>query len=392
MSLALAIKQNATSLAVAQKTYKENVVAVNTLVTSVLTSTLPTLKVPPPDWQDFVTAYEAASADALDWVNNVVARLLDVPDEVQSYNSIINQLLEDAKTQASALVNNPHDGAALSALNSDLSHISTQLSIVNTFISGAVTAIQGFRDRLPDMATQLQTIANKSTADANADQEQINNLLADIKKLQDEIDSLTASIIALGIADGVALTIGVVSTIALWPVGAAVWFVMGPAVAVASTYIALDALEIKADKAKIEGDQNAIDSLTADVATLHILAQNYTQMANKTVEVESNLVSILQEWQQLENDVNAAITDIQSATSDVGSADFSAVLKDINEAISEWDAAYNQAGALHLDLQVNNALLDVGMSSSDVQNKLAKGQTVGIIQYYNQVNLSAKAA
>jgi TolA-binding protein len=385
ISLATAISKNAVSLAAAQNTYKENVIAVNTLVTSVLTSSLPTLNQNPPDWQDFVNAYVQANADALGWVNNVLARLLDVPSEVQSYNSIITQLLQDAKAQATILAANPSNQGALAILNNDLTGITNQMNIVTSFISGAVTAIQNFGDTLPDMANQLNTIAQKSIADANADQQQIDQLNADIAQLQADIKSLTAAIVALGIADGVALTLGVVATIAAWPVGALVWFVMGPVVAVATTYIALDAIQIKADKAKISSDQQQIQGLTADVATLNILSQNYAAMAAQTEVIEGNLQAILAEWQTLSSDVGVAVSDIQSAISDTSAANFSAVLNDINGAITEWDAAYEQAGSLILTLQVNDAQLDIGMSTTQVQAALAQGNTVGIIQYYNNL-------
>ncbi len=386
MKLATAINRNAKGLAYTQNSYKQSVVAVNTQMTSVLTSKLPTLNTYPPDWNDYVAAYEQATGDALNWVNNVMARLLNVPQEVQSYNSVISNVLADAAAQANTLVNNPSDQTALQLLENDLKTLSTQLNIVITFISGAVTQISNFKDKLPDMAAQLTAIAQKSAQDANADQAQIDKLKQDIERLQADIKSLTASIIALSIADGVALTMGVVATIALWPVGALTWFVLGPAVAVATTYIALDAMQIKADKAAIDADQTAISGLTADVATLQVLAQNYTDMANGTVAVESDLQAVLQAWQTLEADVQAAITDIQTASSDASSKAFQAVANDVADAIQEWDAAYEQAGSLVLDLQVNNASLEYGMSSSQVGSTLAQGQTVDIITYYNQVS------
>ncbi|MDK1494469.1 hypothetical protein QN219_31515 [Sinorhizobium sp. 7-81] len=392
MSLALAIRKNARSIAATQNTYKQNVAMVNTYVTSVLTSKLPTLSQNPPDWQDFVTAYEQANSDALSWVNNVMARLLDVPSEVQDYNNIISQLLTDAQNQAQILVSDPSNKTALSILDRDLDSLSKQLAIVVTFISGAVTAVQNFGDTLPDMATQLQTIATASAQAANADQAQIDQLNADIQSLQAEIKSLTAAIIALGIADGVALTIGVVATIALWPVGALVWFVMGPAVAVATTYIALDGLKITADKNKIAADESAITGLTADVATLQVLTTNYANMASETQQIETALQGVLQEWQTLESEINAAISDLKAAIADAGSSNFTAVLNEVNDAVTEWNAAYNQAGALTLDLQVNNAQLQLGMSSADVQAALSSGQTVNIIQYYNQIQSSKSIA
>lgn len=385
MALAYAIKKNAVSLAVKQLSYKQNVVAVNTLITSVLSSSLPTLNQNPPDWNDFVSAYEKADAGALTWVNNVMARLLNVPDDVKSYNSNITQLLANAKLQAQTLESNPANKPAIDALNADLTNLNSTFGLVVTFITGALNAIKGFKDELPAMATNLQSIADSSTKAANADQAQIDKLNSDIDNLHNEIKSLTAALIGLGIADGIALTLGTVATIAAFPEGALVWFVLGPVVAVATTYIAIDALKIKADKAAIEADEQQISGLTADVSTLHILPKNFAAMSAQTVEIENNLQAILLEWQTLESDVNTAVSDIKSAVADTGSANFTAVVSELEDASSEWSAAYQQAGDLHLDLNVNDAELSVGMSSADVQAALAKGNKVDIIKYYNEV-------
>ncbi|VVM83964.1 enterotoxin (HBL) [Pseudomonas fluorescens] len=392
LSLAHAIRKNTVSLAQAQSDYKQNVVAVNTVMTSVLGSSLPTLTQVPPDWQAFVSAFEAANGDALNWVNTVMARLLNVPQEVIGYNAVISQVLQDARTQSETLIAQPTNQLALATLNQDLTTLTGQLGLVTSFISGAISALQKSSDTLPDMAAQLQSIADKSTVDANADQAQIDTLNAQIDQLKADIKSLTAAIIALGIVDGVALTLGVVATIALWPVGALVWFMLGPAIAVASTYIALDAKQIEADKATINATLATIQNVTADVATLHVLAHNFADMAAQSVAIEANLQAVLAEWQTLENDVNAAVTDIRTALSDASGSNFSAVLNDVNDAISAWNDSYAQAGSLQLDLQVNNANLQYGMSSAQVQTAMAGAQTVDLISYYNQVSLQKKVA
>ncbi len=385
MALANAIKKNAVSLAVKQNSYKQNVVAVNTLITSVLSSSLPTLNQNPPDWKEFQSAYEKADAGALTWVNNVMARLLNVPDDVKSYNSTITQLLANAKTQAQTLQADPSNKTALDTLNTDLSNVNSTFSLVVTFITGALNAIKSFKDELPAIATNLQTIADDSTKAASADQAQIDKLNQDIDTLHAEIKSLTASIVALGIADGIALTLGTVATIAAFPEGALVWFVLGPVVAVATTYIVIDGLKIKTDNAAIKADEAQITGLTADVSTLHVLSKNFAAMSAQTVEIESNLQAILNEWQILQTDVNTAVNDIKTAVADAGSANFAAVGVELDGAIAEWNAAYKQAGDLHLDLNVNDAQLKVGMSSAEVQAATAKGQTVDIISYYNNL-------
>ena len=44
---------------------------------------------------------------------------------------------------------------------------------------------------------------------------------------------------------------------------------------------------------------------------------------------------------------------------------------------------------MHLDLNVNDAQLQIGMTSSQVQSKLATGSTISILQYYNQLQVQA---
>ena len=264
-----------------------------------------------------------------------MARLLNVPDDVKSYNSTITQLLANAKTQAQTLQADPSNKTALDTLNTDLSNVNSTFSLVVTFITGALNAIKSFKDELPAIATNLQTIADDSTKAASADQAQIDKLNQDIDTLHAEIKSLTASIVALGIADGIALTLGTVATIAAFPEGALVWFVLGPVVAVATTYIVIDGLKIKTDNAAIKADEAQITGLTADVSTLHVLSKNFAAMSAQTVEIESNLQAILNEWQILQTDVNTAVNDIKTAVADAGSANFAAVGVELDGAIAE---------------------------------------------------------
>lgn len=388
MALAQAISKNALSLAVKQTTYKENVVAVNTLITSVLSSNLPTLNQNPPDWKQFQTAFEAADSGALTWVNNVMARLLNVPEDVKSYNASITQLLADAQSQAQTLVADPSNKTALQTLNTDLTNLTNTMNLVVTFISGALTAVKNFKDELPTLAGNLQTIADNSARDAKADQAQIDKLNQNIDNLKAEINSLTASIIALGVVDGIALTLGIVATIAAFPEGALTWFVLGPAVIAATTVIAIDGAKITADKKLIESDEQQITGLTADVAALQVLSKNFAAMSAEATDIETNLQAILAEWQTLESDVTVAVNDIKTAITDAGSANFDAVVSELDDAIAEWSAAYKQAGDLHLDLNVNSAQLQIGMSQDQVKAATAAAPTVDIITYYNQVQNS----
>lgn len=63
MLMSHAIRKNKVSLAKAQNTYKENVVAVNTLMIGVINSQIPTFNNPPPDLPDFIEAHTKAQQE-----------------------------------------------------------------------------------------------------------------------------------------------------------------------------------------------------------------------------------------------------------------------------------------------------------------------------------------
>jgi hypothetical protein len=383
--LAQALKAGLPRFVAANTTYQTNVCIVNTYVNSVMSSTLPTVPVQPTDWASYVTAWEQANTIALQWVNTCMARLLEVPQDVQNYNSAITALLQDAVTQTNALIANPNNTAAKIALQSDLTVLPQQLQLVENFVSGAISALQGFQDQLPNMAADLTQISNLAIADNNADQAQIQDLQQKIQQLQSDVNSLTAAIIALSIADGIALTLGIVSSIALFPEGLLTWFVLGPAIAVATTYIALDAIQLKADKALIDQDQLSMDNLTASCSVLATLSTTYSNLASQSQTIQTALQAVLAEWQILSSDIAVAITDVQTALTDDNAAQYPAVLADLQAAQTEWAAADSQAGSLVLDIKVNTASLQIGMSQGQVQSAMAGGQSLDLITYFNQV-------
>jgi hypothetical protein len=127
-----------------------------------------------------------------------------------------------------------------------------------------------------------------------------------------------------------------------------------------------------------------MSGLTADVSTLQLLATTFAAFATETVSIETNLSAILAQWQNLETDVTAAVTDITSAISDASSADFAAVAADLTQAAADWQTSYGLASALSIQLNVNNAMLSVGMTSNQVSAALSAGQVMGVMDYYNR--------
>jgi hypothetical protein len=387
LSLAQAIRNNAKSLAQAQNTYQQNAVAVNSYMAGVLTSSLPTLNQYPPHWGQFVTAYELAGTEALQWANGVMALLLAVPADVQGYGPVVALMLQDAQNQVQTLQSNPSDRTALNALLNDLNGLRYALDEVTAYVAGTIQQLNNFNSTLPEMASQLQTIAQKSIADAGADQTQIDDLNSRIAQLQSDMDHESGSIVAYAMSLGLIITIGIVLSVVLWPFGATIWFVLALPIAVNTAGIGLAAETIQQDKQAIAEAQGQMAQLTADVATLTLLSSTYTAMVDKTEDVQSDLAAILQQWQTLSTDVAQAVNWIGEAFTDATrpTSLYPLVANDISNALTEWNAAYAQAGALTLQLQVNNAQLKPGMSQTEVQQALQQGQAVDVISYFNQI-------
>jgi phage host-nuclease inhibitor protein Gam len=384
MSLATAIGKHTDALGEAQTTYKEDVGVVNTFINAVLSSGLPGIHNPPPDWAEFATAHENAEAAARLWVNEVMARLLSVPKDVARYDDVIAATLANAGAQAGKLVENPNDAAARGLLETDLEVLADTLKLVNVFIQGSVKAVDEFSDTLPTMASELQKIATRSATDAKADIALINELNSSVQELQQDIKDLTKALIGLGVADGVALTLGIIASVVAWPVGLVSWLFLGPVVAVSTTYIVLDSEKIVADKAKIKYDQEQISGLTESVATLQLLATQYQTMVTETSEIETRLGAILAVWQLLETDVNAAIADINAAIAEADAGAYEAVATDIATAAQTWQEADAVAGGLEMKMAVNTASLSLGMSGSELETALAGGESIDLITYFNR--------
>ena len=385
-TLSSTIRDRATALVDTQVTYKQQVVTVNQWVNGVVRSSLPVFpgSTQPADWQQYLDARTSALEASYNWVNDVLARLLSVPGEVITYNSEVTQLLADAANQATALQANPGNTAARTALTQDLQGLQSQLSLVSTFVSGALTQVQNFKDQLPAMSANLTTVANLATADSKVDATKIAQLVADINRLQSEIDGLIAAMVALGIADAAALTLGGIASIVAFPVGLVSWLFMGPIVAVATYELVMDGEKITADKQQIEADQANMDDLTQAVAALNLLANQYAGMVTAAEGVEQGLAAVLTEWQAFEADVAGAINEINTAVADESATNFAAVAADLQQAGAEWTAVYTQAGALEIDLQVNDANLTVGMSAAEVSSALAAGKVwTNPIEYFN---------
>lgn len=383
MSITMALKKNQDAVSSTITDYQTNVITVCMYAASVLKSSLPTLMTPPPDWESFQTAYSSASAAALNWTNSVMGQLLSMPQSVQSYHKNITSLLSDASDQAALLVINPNDSSAQQQLAGDLTQLSGVFNLVATFIASAADSIEAFDNMLPQQAADLQLIATNSLQAANADQAEIMQLQDAIDALNDQIKQDAIAIGALVGVDAVAIVLGTVATIAAFPVGALTWLLFVPIIAVATTFLALDAYDIQQCKQNIDAAKAQMSGLTAECAVLQATSSNFSTLATQSQNMGDVVQAVLEAWQTLEADMSQAINDINQTITDEGLLNWSDVATDLATATNDWQATYQQAGSLALTPVASDANVEIGMSASLVQQTISTTPTIPFLAWLN---------
>lgn len=385
MGLRTAVRNNLIILSSASDDYKNNVIQVSQYVSGVMNSSLPVLQSPVPDWDTYTTAYLSAKSSAMVWVNTVLERLNTVPGSILGYNDTVERLFNEAIADAEKLIKNPSDVSAKAFLLDEINLAIRKMNFFSDQVSDVIQTLQSFKDSLPQQAHELQTIADTAMQDQRADEEQIKALSRKIDEANREIKSLTSAIIGLAIADGVAITLGVIAVAVAGPIGMVTWIFLGAAVAVASIYIAIDAAKIKALKSQIEQDQKSMSAFTADVAALTNTATVFSQFAAQAQAIEDNLQRIVDAWQVLNTELQAVEKDLTDASTDYTREQWQIVKTDLEHAQADWSTFAASIGQLNVQILGTTARLDLGMGSEEVESAVNAGQTKDFITYINQV-------
>jgi hypothetical protein len=385
MAIQRAVTNNVVKLTAGATQYQTNVLAVSQYVSGVMNSKLPTLLNPVTDWDDYVTAYVAAKSAAMSWVDNVLEQLNTVPNTIIGYNTAVQGLFQNSIQLANRLIVDPGDQSAKGFLLGNINLSISQMAYYESLVSGVMQRLQSFKDTVPQQASNLRAIADLATQDQRVDQDQINSLSQDISNANAEINSLTAAIVGLAIADGVAVILGVVAVAVAGPIGMVTWIFLGAAVAAATTFIVIDSIKINELKHLIEAKQASMDSYTADVAALVNTTTVFQQFADQAAAIEDNLQQILAAWNQINTELEKVQNDLNTASSDYTATQWQAVKDDFVAALNDWNTVIADVGKLNIVVQANTAQLTLGMSSSDVQAAMAQGTTTDFMSYIKKV-------
>lgn len=375
----------AIKLATSTNNYKENVITVCNYVSAVASSELPTLFHTFPEWDTFTQTYINAKTDALGWTNNVLASLLQTPRDILDYNKAMQIGFSDAISNSDFLIQHPNDKMTREMLTVNLKHLLQLTSSSKSEVALLLTKIQSFASDLPLQAEKLQAIADNAAKEEQVDEDKVNELNADIGRLNDEINSLTTQIVGLGIVDAACITLGITAVAVAGPWGLITWPFLGVAGAVATTFIVLDGIQISNDLDKIKSDQKNINEYTQDAAQLKAFANTFSNLANTAIAIQTNVQQIIEVWTNLENSIQTVIDDLLKSESEMTSENWKSVKSTFELALEDWNLMIKLVGSLNIQINANDAKIEPGMSEEEVKEAMNKGNTMGYLEYINKI-------
>lgn len=384
MHLAKTLRNTVAPLHSASDEYRKNVIAVCNYVSAVVHSELPALKHEIPQWDEFSQKFVAAKSDALQWTNQVLEHLLATPADIASFNDAFLAGLADAISLTDYLIQHPGDTVSKQLLISRLQQLSRLTRSNISEVQGTLDSLSNFSKDLPEQAQRLSDIAADARAGAEVDKQKVEDLRADIKRLQADIAAQTAAIVGLGIVDGVAITLGIVAVAAAGPFGMVTWPFLGIAIAAATAFIVLAGIKIKDDQDKIASDQSQINEYTQDAAVLSGFADSFDQLSKQAEAVQENMRAIIAAWDEVAQGLEKVCEDLSGSEGAAGSDDFETVKADLVDAQGQWTRMIAALGNLAITINANDASIEPGMTGEEIKQATENAQTMSFIEFINQ--------
>jgi hypothetical protein len=370
-----------------QSEYAKNLLAINNYIVSLASMNIPPMNPSPDHYGDYMKLFANVKASAVTWNNEINVQLLSAPKVTIRSLTTFQLLLDEIIDTAKKLQANPGSAYLNDTITSDIAYAKTGIAPIIKRIEDLEKSMDSFHNDMPEQVKQLKKIAELMLSDKGTDEAQVKKIQADIDDLNSQISSLTAAIVGLGIADAAAISIGAFALFAgAGPIGIAISVFAGIAVAVATTYIALDGIEIKNCKKKIEQDMKDLTQWDAVIIVLQEQSDLFTKLAEEMTALQDNLKLMIQCWKEIENGLNEAEKEILAGGQDYDKKDWESVEKDFQSAKEKTaEIIENVKSYAITNLEGTTAKLTVGMSADEVKAAIDAAETMPITDYIRQL-------
>jgi hypothetical protein len=268
--------------------------------------------------------------------------MLSFPQTIVNQSSDLFNL-EDTMASAwlDALISNPNNEQAKQGLAKALTAMQAITTAQLATAQGLLTSMNTFTTDITADATTLNTLAAQALADAGQDQTSITNLNADIDSLKDQISTLNTLLTLSEIGIGLSIFVGLIGAVCCFipgaqgiGVGLIVVAVAGEAASITGTVLLNK--EIDAKNQAIQEDQVQITQLNQDIVALQATNKQFVWLQQANVDAQQALTTVVQMWQDLDNELTAVQTDLATVGTDATSQQYQQAQDDLTAAASAW--------------------------------------------------------
>ncbi len=373
--------QGTTSQLTLEQDYKLCIVEINKFMSTICTQKIDASAFgtkTPDHFNDYVTQLSNAKSAATNLLDLTTNRLKNLPKiEIDSLTDI-QEDLRFAIDRVAELEKDPSKTSEIHKMEIAIDSATASIKYLINKTKSLLEYMDVCTSDVDKQSDSLLNIANLMLTDKDIDQEKIKKLNATVKELRTQINTKTGIAVAMGIASGALIGLGVFAVKAAGPAGYFVWIFVAAGVAVAGAYMALNIVEINKLKAQLQIDLNDVDGYTFAVNALVEHAKEYKSLAESSKSMKDKLNVLISEWEKILNGFNAIKSELDNA-SKWESQTWSLVKSELQRAVDKDKMLCEQLEKLKLsDILIIKQPLEVGMSAEETK---AFAEKAGMIPF-----------
>lgn len=365
--------------------YKTNILLLNSYVTGIVTTSLPTFNILPENYAEYLKFYGAAQLEAKKWVKTIYTNLIMVPGVIADRTGITQKTLNDAQTYLERIILKPDDGFAVMMFQQDLKDAQ---AVIDNMISTNQLLLDQLNDyqstSLDIIQDNLKCLTETMMAGADVDERKIAELISRINALERDIKSQTTSVVggSLLVVTGI-----VMCSLALFTGWGTVAGIAGAVacggIAIAGgSIVGTSSRKIMDDKEEIKNAQAKCSLYEQDIAALKTAADTFDKFCLQMDEMKGYLADIIEVWQTIHDELGELHNDVEEASQEFSRQDWEQVRSSLQSAAEVCGRITVWMGDLDIsDIQATDAVIAPGMTEEEIRTALKAGNTISFEEY-----------
>lgn len=285
------------------------------------------------------------------WLNNgILEQLKQVPEGILSYDSLYKRVEDYINDRLREMLADPEKVTA--AQRAELAAQIEQLAIQVGYLGSQADHLTGCMEEMTEKirtATKFfDDLYDKACKTRQADQKKSEELQKEISKINEKIQHMNNSEIAVLVGEGavgIAAIVGIIRELKWLEIGAAI-FVLITTV----TSFALEAV-IVSEVDKVNQKRAELDDYTYDLSLLGILKTELEETAASVEAATGAVTEIGSLWRALKDSLQGVVRDLRDSETKLDQKLYQDILDSMEETAEEWNFVVGMARNVRL-LQV----------------------------------------